>query len=208
MGVRTGHHTIPGYRISAKITLIHNYSPFESGCGKERYGDPWEVRTPATALKGPCLNRLTNGPYGGSSGARTQGLSVNSRMLLPTELRNHIAKDGYVCRLPCVVPVTGVEPARPLRTRDFKTHASTNFAIPAYSLCIARRQRRAFVLLVAEVGLEPTSSAYEVDKATAPLPRSIGKPRIATHPKSSVQAHHLSCLQISLQSSTSDISLC
>lgn len=27
--------------------------------------------------------------------------------------------------------------------------------------------------LVAEVGLEPTSSAYEADKATAPLPRII-----------------------------------
>ena len=26
-------------------------------------GDPWGNRTPVTAVKGRCLNRLTNGPY-------------------------------------------------------------------------------------------------------------------------------------------------
>ena len=26
-------------------------------------GDPWENRTPVSALRGPCLSRLTNGPY-------------------------------------------------------------------------------------------------------------------------------------------------
>ena len=26
------------------------------------YGDPWGNRTPDTAVKGRCLNRLTNGP--------------------------------------------------------------------------------------------------------------------------------------------------
>ena len=25
-------------------------------------GDPWENRTPVSALRGPCLSRLTNGP--------------------------------------------------------------------------------------------------------------------------------------------------
>ena len=27
-----------------------------------RNGDPWENRTPVTAVKGRCLDRLTNGP--------------------------------------------------------------------------------------------------------------------------------------------------
>ena len=26
------------------------------------FGDPWENRTPVTAVKGRCLSRLTNGP--------------------------------------------------------------------------------------------------------------------------------------------------
>ena len=26
------------------------------------FGDPWENRTPVSALRGPCLSRLTNGP--------------------------------------------------------------------------------------------------------------------------------------------------
>ena len=29
-------------------------------------GDPWENRTPVTAVKGRCLNRLTNGPGSGN----------------------------------------------------------------------------------------------------------------------------------------------
>ena len=28
------------------------------------FGDPWENRTPVTAVKGRCLSRLTNGPDG------------------------------------------------------------------------------------------------------------------------------------------------
>ena len=30
------------------------------------FGDPWENRTPVTAVKGRCLNLLTNGPGSGS----------------------------------------------------------------------------------------------------------------------------------------------
>ena len=29
---------------------------------ESRKSDPWENRTPVTAVKGRCLNRLTNGP--------------------------------------------------------------------------------------------------------------------------------------------------
>ena len=36
---------------------------------KEFYnGDPYENRTRVTAVKGPCLNRLTNGPWSTQSG--------------------------------------------------------------------------------------------------------------------------------------------
>ena len=38
---------------------------------KEFYnGDPYENRTRVTAVKGPCLNRLTNGPIYTSNPAR------------------------------------------------------------------------------------------------------------------------------------------
>ena len=30
---------------------------------EELFGDPYGNRTHVTAVKGPCLNRLTNGPY-------------------------------------------------------------------------------------------------------------------------------------------------
>ena len=30
--------------------------------GVHFFGDPWENRTPVSALRGPCLSRLTNGP--------------------------------------------------------------------------------------------------------------------------------------------------
>ena len=31
--------------------------------GASSCGDPWENRTPVSALRGPCLSRLTNGPF-------------------------------------------------------------------------------------------------------------------------------------------------
>ena len=34
-------------------------------------GDPYGIRTRVTAVKGRCLNRLTNGPYGREEGIRT-----------------------------------------------------------------------------------------------------------------------------------------
>ncbi len=32
------------------------------------FNDPYGIRTRVTAVKGRCLNRLTNGPYGGEGG--------------------------------------------------------------------------------------------------------------------------------------------
>ena len=40
-------------------------SPITKGTAKAVpfvFGDPWENRTPVTAVKGRCLSRLTNGP--------------------------------------------------------------------------------------------------------------------------------------------------
>ena len=45
------------------------------------FGDPYEIRTRVTAVKGRCLNRLTNGPDGSPSWTRTNDNSVNSRVL-------------------------------------------------------------------------------------------------------------------------------
>ena len=50
-------------------------------------GDPYGIRTRVTAVKGRCLNHLTNGPKNGSTGrTRTYDPLINSQMLLPTEL--------------------------------------------------------------------------------------------------------------------------
>ena len=50
-------------------------------------GDPYGIRTRVTAVKGRCLNHLTNGPKNGSTGGtRTCDPLINSQMLLPTEL--------------------------------------------------------------------------------------------------------------------------
>ena len=44
-------------------------------------GDPWENRTPVTGVRGRCLNRLTNGPFGTPSGTRTQDPLIKSQLL-------------------------------------------------------------------------------------------------------------------------------
>ena len=51
-----------------------------------RNGDPWGNRTPDTAVKGRCLDRLTNGPLnlmrnGGPTWDRTRDQPVMSRLL-------------------------------------------------------------------------------------------------------------------------------
>ena len=48
--------SLPPVRVSKKRTgaLL---------CSCSFFGDPYGNRTHVTAVKGPCLNRLTNGPY-------------------------------------------------------------------------------------------------------------------------------------------------
>ncbi len=47
-----------------------------------RNGDPWGNRTPVIAVKGRCLDRLTNGPEnGGSPAARTRDTLIKSQVL-------------------------------------------------------------------------------------------------------------------------------
>ena len=68
------------------------------------FGDPYGIRTHVTAVKGPCLNHLTNGPYntrdafasrafGSGTWIRTGDTSGMNRMLWPTELCRHILPD-------------------------------------------------------------------------------------------------------------------
>ena len=49
------------------------------------FGDPWENRTPVTAVKGRCLSRLTNGPQ--NSNAEALELLVAGIGLEPTTYR-------------------------------------------------------------------------------------------------------------------------
>ncbi len=44
-------------------------------------GDPYGNRTHVTAVKGRCLNRLTNGPYGSGNLTRTDDTPGMNRML-------------------------------------------------------------------------------------------------------------------------------
>ena len=52
---------------SAKIKSFMNFYIETSFSGRFLTGDPYGNRTHVTAVKGPCLNRLTNGPYGTGS---------------------------------------------------------------------------------------------------------------------------------------------
>ena len=45
------------------------------------FGDPYGNRTHVTAVKGRCLNRLTNGPYGSGNLTRTDDTPGMNRML-------------------------------------------------------------------------------------------------------------------------------
>ena len=66
------------------------------------FGDPYGTRTHVTAVKGRCLNHLTNGPYekgagdgsapffGSGTWIRTGDTSGMNRMLWPTELCRHL----------------------------------------------------------------------------------------------------------------------
>ena len=63
--------------------------------------DPYGNRTHVTAVKGPCLNRLTNGPYKIQSFAKTSDFH---HPLLRTTVPLILAK---LCN---VVAVTGFEP--------------------------------------------------------------------------------------------------
>ena len=42
---------------------VRNYPTTDFRLPTSVNGDPWGTRTPVTAVKGRCLNRLTNGPY-------------------------------------------------------------------------------------------------------------------------------------------------
>ena len=44
-------------------------------------GDSWGNRTPVTGVRGRCLNRLTNEPYGAPSGTRTRDTLIKSQVL-------------------------------------------------------------------------------------------------------------------------------
>ena len=60
----------PGFSIPARVTfyarhLLKSVYKEKSTTSNEvvLFGDPYGNRTHVTAVKGPCLNRLTNGPY-------------------------------------------------------------------------------------------------------------------------------------------------
>ena len=71
------------------------------------FGDPYGTRTHVTAVKGRCLNHLTNGPYerrsamrcalfGSGTWIRTGDTSGMNRMLWPTELCRHLLPEQHM----------------------------------------------------------------------------------------------------------------
>ena len=65
--------------------------------------DPYGIRTRVTAVKGRCLNHLTNGPKNGSTGrTRTYDPLINSQMLLPTELLWNNKSNALALDLKCL----------------------------------------------------------------------------------------------------------
>ena len=61
-----------------------------------RNGDRWGNRTPDTAVKGRCLNRLTNRPGGSPSRTRTYDALINSQVFYRLNYRG-IFRDILCC---------------------------------------------------------------------------------------------------------------
>ena len=62
-------------------TIKANPSPNGNGFAFNLFGDPYGNRTHVTAVKGRCLNRLTNGPNGSGNLTRTDDTPGMNRML-------------------------------------------------------------------------------------------------------------------------------
>ena len=57
------------------FVTMHRSTWLRLADGRTKPSDPWRNRTAVTAVKGPCLDRLTNGPYdcsGLPAGARVR----------------------------------------------------------------------------------------------------------------------------------------
>ena len=91
---KTDRCLISAYNQFFFLLLYTNMKPLTASNKKElckninfytalnKFGDPWGNRTPDTAVKGRCLNRLTNGPeIGGPTWDRTRDQPVMSRRL-------------------------------------------------------------------------------------------------------------------------------
>ena len=79
-----------GIRLSYRLSPLKNKKTPKLRASEFLHGDPYENRTRVFAVKGQCLNLLTNGPYGSGSRSRTYDLPGMNRTLWPTELCRHI----------------------------------------------------------------------------------------------------------------------
>ena len=59
--LRTAAQASVAERFSSRVAKKEKQHDPSSDCAV--FGDPWENRTPVSALRGPCLSRLTNGPF-------------------------------------------------------------------------------------------------------------------------------------------------
>ena len=81
------------------------------------FGDSEGNRTPVTAVKGRCLDRLPTEPFGSSSWTRTNDPAVNSRMLYQLSYRGiykifALPEDRAICLRKVSVPAASYVPGR------------------------------------------------------------------------------------------------
>ena len=123
--------------------------------GLDELGDPWGNRTPDTAVKGRCLNRLTNGPYvmWWAHLGSNQGPAGYEPAALPLSYRPRRHKTGFpkkACRFFKLAPRVGLEPTTPRLTAACSTiELSRNVVNVTYYKARNRAQSRAFANLFA-----------------------------------------------------------
>ena len=93
------------------------------------FGDPYGNRTHVTAVKGRCLNRLTNGPGSGNL-IRTDDIPGMNRLLYQL---------SYAAKWPCCISDLpklnkSIIPGKKKKSRTFFQNFSANFGNPFYEV--------------------------------------------------------------------------
>ena len=67
--------------INTNYSIFPRFREHDPRFYQESFGDPCGNRTHVNGVRGRCLNRLTNGPFGAPSGTRTRDTLIKSQVL-------------------------------------------------------------------------------------------------------------------------------